>query len=62
MLQLTKNFALEKKYIQGDQTLLNGIIYIYFFMNLILKIPQRLEIFFELKKYVLTRTVGFYEL
>ena len=28
-------------------------IYIYFFfMNLILKIPQRLEIFFELKKYV----------
>ena len=52
MLQLTKNFALEKKYIQGDQTLLNGIIYIYFFMNLILKIPQRLEIFFELKKYV----------
>ena len=26
--------------------------YIYFFMNLILKIPQRLEIFFELKKYV----------
>ena len=31
MLQLTKNFALEKKYIQGDQTLLNGIIYIFFY-------------------------------
>ena len=30
MLQLTKNFALEKKYIQGDQTLLNGIIYIFY--------------------------------
>ena len=29
MLQLTKNFALEKKYIQGDQTLLNGNGIIY---------------------------------
>ena len=27
-------------------------IYIFFFMNLILKIPQRLETFFEMKKYV----------
>ena len=50
MLQLTKNFALEKKYIQGDQTLLNGIIYIYFFYESDSENPTKIRNFLWTEK------------
>ena len=59
MLQLTKNFALEKKYIQGDQTLLNGIIYIFYESDS--ENPTKIRNFLWNEK-ICQRTVGFYEL